>query len=167
MIGLCRHPSGHWNGALARRPPATTPFVHALDTMGVTSEDPLMPGPPVRAPRPGVRLEVKGRPLPFSMWPVGRGIRRYGLSDYLFAKSPWAVVQGAIEARTAAPRRPQAVAFLDQSRSFFDAAHDRAVAAAPLLLYYAFLNLAKAFALSSGVAVSLVASREPGELSRA
>ena len=89
------------------------------------------------------------------MWPVGRGIRRYGLSDYLFAKSPWAVVQGAIEVRTAASRRAEAVAFLEQSRSFFDAAQDRDVAAAPLLLYYAFLNLAKAFALSSGVAPSL------------
>lgn len=47
------------------------------------------------------------------------------------------------------------MAFLDQSRSFFDAAQDRDVAAAPLLLYYAFLNLAKAFALSSGAATSL------------
>jgi hypothetical protein len=31
------------------------------------------------------------------MWPVGKGIRRYGVSDYLFAKTPWAVVQGALE----------------------------------------------------------------------
>lgn len=44
---------------------------------------------------------------------------------------------------------------MDQARSFFEAAHDRTVAAAPLLLYYAFMNLAKAFALSSGHAGSL------------
>jgi hypothetical protein len=89
------------------------------------------------------------------MWPVGRGIRRYGLSDYLFAKSPWAVVQGAIEARTPRARLPEALAFLQQSRGFFDAAHDRTVAATPLILYYSFLNLAKALVLASGHTGSL------------
>jgi hypothetical protein len=84
------------------------------------------------------------------MWPVGRGIRRYGVSDYLFAKTPWAVVQAAIEKRTApATRRSEALAFLQQSRSFFDAAADRTVAAAPLILYYAFMNLAKALILAA------------------
>jgi hypothetical protein len=89
------------------------------------------------------------------MWPVGRGIRRYGLSDYLFAKSPWAVVQGAIEARTPRARQAEALAFLQQARGFFDAAHDRTVAATPLILYYSFLNLAKALILASGHTGSL------------
>src|SRR5262249_46089981 len=108
-----------------------------------------------RSPRPGSRLYVKGRPLPFSSWPVGRGLRRYGLSDFLFAKSPWAVVQGAIEARATPSQRPAALAFLAQARSFFSAADDRSVDAAPLLLYYAFLNLAKAMILTAGTATSL------------
>jgi hypothetical protein len=111
--------------------------------------------PLARDPKPGKRLHVKGRTLPFSMWPVGRGIRRYGLSDYLFAKSQWAVVHGAVEAHTDESRRPEATAFLDQARSFFEAANDRTVAATPLLLYYAFLNLAKAFILASGFEGSL------------
>lgn len=89
------------------------------------------------------------------MWPVGRGIRRYGLSDYLFAKSPWAVVQGAIETRTPRGRQAEALAFLEQARGFFDAAHDRTVASTPLILYYAFLNLAKALVLASGHTGSL------------
>jgi hypothetical protein len=89
------------------------------------------------------------------MWPVGRGIRRYGLSDYLFAKSPWAVVQGAIEARTPRSRQVEALAFLQQARSFFDAADDRTVAATPLILYYSFLNLAKALILAAGHTNSL------------
>jgi hypothetical protein len=84
------------------------------------------------------------------MWPVGRGSPRYGLSDYLFAKSPWAVVQGAIEERTPRPRRAEALAFLQQARGFFDAANDRTVAATPLILYYSFMNLAKALILASG-----------------
>ena len=74
---------------------------------------------------------------------------------HCFAKSPWAVVQGAIEARTPRGRLAEALAFLQQSRGFFDAAHDRTVAATPLILYYSFLNLAKALVLASGHAGSL------------
>jgi hypothetical protein len=86
-----------------------------------------------RDPRAGKRLDVEGRPLPFSLWPVGKGIRRYGLSDYLFAKSPWAVVRGAVEARIKQARRAEAIAFLDQAQSLFEASEQRLVAATPLL----------------------------------
>lgn len=114
---------------------------------------------PIPDPRPGRFLHVKGRPLPFSVWPVGRGIRRYGLSDYLFAKSPWAVVRGAVESRATAARLAEASAFLDQSENFFDAAQSREPSFTPLLFYYAFLNLAKAFILASGLATSLDRAR--------
>jgi hypothetical protein len=93
------------------------------------------------------------------MWPVGRGIRRYGLSDYLFAKSPWAVVRGAVESHAPTSRLREASAFLDQAQSFFDAAQSREPSFTPLLFYYSFLNLAKAFILSSGLAASLDRAR--------
>lgn len=106
--------------------------------------------PPIPDPRPGQLLQVKGRPLPFSMWPVGRGIRRYGLSDYLFAKSPWAVVRGAVESHAPASRVREASAFVDQAENFFEAAQSREPSFTPLLFYYSFLNLAKAFILARG-----------------
>jgi hypothetical protein len=64
-------------------------------------------------------------------------------------------MQGAIEAHTRGATQSEALAFLEQSHSFFSAAGDRTVAATPLLLYYSFLNLAKAFVLSSGHSSSL------------
>lgn len=68
------------------------------------------------------------------MWPTGRGIRRYGLSNYLFAKSPWAAVDGAVEDGTLRARRPEAKAFPAQAQSFFEAAQSRQPASTPLLL---------------------------------
>lgn len=126
-------------------------------TCGVDEED--LRVPPIADPRPGQLLYVKGRPLPFSMWPVGRGIRRYGLSDYLFAKSPWAVVRGAIESHAPTARVREASAFLDQAQSFFDAAQSREPSFTPLLFYYSFMNLAKAFILAKGLATSLDRAR--------
>lgn len=114
---------------------------------------------PIPDPRSGQLLHVKGRPLPFSMWPVGRGIRRYGLSDYLFAKSPWAVIRGAVESHAPPPRVREATAFLDQAQSFFDAAQSREPSFTPLLFYYSFMNLAKAFILAKGLAMNLDQAR--------
>jgi hypothetical protein len=94
------------------------------------------------------------------MWPVGRGIRRYGLSDYLFAKSPWAVVRGAVESHASTSRVREASAFLDQAQSFFDAAQSREPSFTPLLFYYSFINLAKAFILAKGLATSLDRARD-------
>jgi hypothetical protein len=89
------------------------------------------------------------------MWPTGRGIRRYGLSNYLFAKSPWAVLAGAVEKGAERARRAEGQAFLAQAQSFFEAAQSRQPASTPLLFYYAFLNLAKAFLVSTKIQQSL------------
>jgi hypothetical protein len=99
---------------------------------------------PLPQPRSGVTLEVKGRRLPFSFFPVTRGKRRYGLYDALFAVNPWAVMKGAINERvTDAGERAEGSAFLQQAEDFYGAAGSR-LSANPLLLYYSFLNLGKA-----------------------
>jgi hypothetical protein len=100
--------------------------------------------PRLPQPRAGNTLKVKGRVLPFSFFPVTRGTRRYGLFDVAFAVSPWALMQGAINAQiTNDAQRTEALAFLEQAKVFYEAAADR-VSANPLLYYYSFLNLGKA-----------------------
>jgi YaaC-like Protein len=94
-------------------------------------------------PRAGKTLVVKGRTVPFSYFPVRKGARRHGLFDVVFAVSPWAVMQGAVNERTSSSQRAEGLAFLDQARAFYEAAEAR-TAASPLLSYYAFLNLGKA-----------------------
>lgn len=95
------------------------------------------------APRGGDELTVKGRPLPFSYFPVTRDNRRYGLFDLLFAARPWTVMQGAINTQTSGAHRAEALAFLEQAQDFYQSASGR-LSANPLLTYYAFLNLGKA-----------------------
>jgi hypothetical protein len=99
--------------------------------------------PRVAAPRVGETLTVKGRPLPFSYFPVTRDTRRYGLFDLLFAARPWTVMQGAINDQTSGTHRDEALAFLEQAQDFYQSASGR-LAANPLLTYYAFMNLGKA-----------------------
>jgi hypothetical protein len=114
---------------------------------------------PLPAMRQGEPLQVKKRDLDFSFWPVTRNRRRYGLQHSVFAVSPWAVLQGAVNTRCDTRKRPEAVAFLAQARDFYSASQGGAIASNPLLLYYAFLNLAKTFILTSGQAPSLVDAR--------
>lgn len=109
----------------------------------------------VAQPRSGETLEVKERVLPFSFFPVTRGVRRYGLFDVLFAVSPWAVMQGAINDQVAdADERAEALAFLEQGRDFYETAAGRA-AANPLLFYYSFMNVGKALLRCLGYVGSL------------
>jgi hypothetical protein len=100
-------------------------------------------------------LTVKDRVLPFSFFPVTRGNRRYGLFDVLFAVSPWAIMQGAINDQVRDEgERAEALAFLEQAQDFYEAAADR-MAANPLLYYYAFVNLGKALLRTRGFPGSL------------
>jgi hypothetical protein len=110
---------------------------------------------PISHARPGAALFVKERLLPFSFFPTTRDNRRWGLYDALFAMSPWPVMEGAVRDRVSDPDlRPEALAFLEQAQDFYSAASSR-VAANPLLLYYAFLNLGKALLLALGYPSSL------------
>ena len=107
--------------------------------------------PKLIEPRHGTELWVKGRPLPFSLWPMYRRTRRYGLQSSVFVSDPWSLIRASIEDRCQRARRAEADAFVVQAEEFFSASVDgRSVITAPLLLYYSFLNLAKAFCLLRG-----------------
>jgi hypothetical protein len=107
-----------------------------------------MPKPSARA---GATLKVKGRPIPFSIYPVKRTTRRFGLQSKIFAASPWGVMKQAIEDTLAVPAKKQAAAFLDQAQNFYQIASSSHLSPTkPLLFYYSFLNLAKALALVKG-----------------
>lgn len=109
---------------------------------------------PARQPRSGVVLEAKGRPLPFSFFSVTRNNRRYGLYDAVFTVNPWIVMRGTVNSELAPAFRPEARAFLDQAEDFYRAA-TAGISTNPLLLYYAFLNLAKALIRVRGFTGSL------------
>jgi hypothetical protein len=113
-----------------------------------------MPPPP--APRAGIPLEIRGHRLPFSFWPVTRTTRRFGLQSTLFATNPWAVITQSVKSRCPAPARPAALAFLSQATDFYAAATSAGVVAAkPLLLYYCFMNVSKAYILTQGLRPNL------------
>src|SRR5687767_8523301 len=104
-------------------------------------------------PRPGTQVVVKQRPVPFSFWPMQRGTRRFGLQSSLFVRDPWSVIRDAVQSRCPPPARAEALACLEQARDFYASALSANIAAArPLQLYYCFLNLAKALALTAGAA---------------
>jgi hypothetical protein len=107
--------------------------------------------PRVPQPRNGDILVVKDRPLEFSFWPVERTTRRYGLGTRIFATDPWTVIRRSTEETCTGPVRDAALAMLEQAHDFYRAAESGVQAAKPLLLYYCFMNLAKAFILQKAV----------------
>lgn len=103
-------------------------------------------------PRTGTVLTVKGRPIPFSFHPVVRTNRRYGLQSRIFSTNPWGVMRQAVEDTLTGVSRDQAIAFLAQAEDFFKSANNSSlVTTRPLLIYYCFLNLVKAFVLLKGM----------------
>ncbi len=109
--------------------------------------------------RKGSALKIKKRELQFSFWPVYKSQRRYGLQTELFAKNPWPVMSASIDDRCPEAAKPAARAFLVQAEGFFRAAESDVVSSRPLLLYYSFLNLAKALILTNGLASNLDAAK--------
>lgn len=101
--------------------------------------------------REGTQLEVKGRLIDFSLYPTVKKNRRYGLQSKLFASNPWGVINQAINERCDAAAKSQAISFLEQAEDFYRCSLTSSIVAAkPLLIYYCFLNLAKAFVLTKG-----------------
>lgn len=112
--------------------------------------------PPLPQPREGKRLRIKDRPLEFSFWPVERTTRRYGLGVRVFATDPWTVIRRSLERRCpAGSRRKAGLALIEQAEDFYRAAESGVKAAKPLLLYYCFMNLAKAYVLAQGTRSSV------------
>ena len=98
--------------------------------------------------REGRRLLIKHRPVDFSRWPAYKTTRRYGLQPIIFASNPWGIIRDQLTKRVSATTKPEALAFIDQAEDYFRAASQTSTAATkPVLYYYSFLNLAKAFVL--------------------
>jgi hypothetical protein len=75
-------------------------------------------------------------------------LRRTGLQSSVFAIDPWTIINASVKQRCPTAAKTEALAFVEQARDFYTAAVSAAIAAArPLLLYYCFLNLAKALVL--------------------
>ncbi|MBO6518555.1 MAG: hypothetical protein JJ973_00825 [Rhodospirillales bacterium] len=102
-------------------------------------------------PRAGTELDIRNRPVEFSYWPTRRGDRRHGIQSRIFASDPWTVIEAAIRNRTNQTYQPRALSALEQANDFFNASLLGTVRAArPLLLYYCFMNVVKAFTIMMG-----------------
>lgn len=111
----------------------------------------------IAAPRVGTVLTVKARPIPFSFHSVVRTNRRYGLQSRIFSTNPWGIIRQSIEDTLSGTSRDQAVAFLAQAEDFFrSAAASTLVTAKPILIYYCFLNLAKAVVLQKKLRIEYI-----------
>ena len=99
--------------------------------------------------RSGKLLKIKKRLLEFTLWPTKKGTRRHGLQSRVFVSDPWVIIKHSIENKCPGHSKPQALAFCDQAQDYFKAAKfSSTVAAKPVLLYYCYLNFAKAFVLT-------------------
>ena len=114
-----------------------------------------MPKPPEE--RTGRRLVISGQPVSFSLWPTRKGVRGYVLQPEVLSNSPWDVIEYRIKEKYGARSkiRKACLSFLEQAKNFYFASQTFNLSSRPLLLYYAFLNLAKAYILYSGTAANL------------
>lgn len=110
--------------------------------------------------RTGIPVSIHSRKLTFSLWPVSRAKAGATVTSRLFAPDPWPVMlQEAHRLRTK-DHRDAARSFLEQGEDFYKAASTASTTAAkPLLLYYAFLNIAKALILIRAPLTKLDAAR--------
>ena len=103
-------------------------------------------------PRKSQTLKIKGRPIPFSVYPVKRTTRRFGLQSRIFSTTPWGVIRQVVEDRLKHAAQDQALAFLRQAQNFYEIAGSSYLSPTkPLLFYYSFLNLAKSLSLTKNI----------------
>jgi hypothetical protein len=101
----------------------------------------------------GYPLKIASQVVPFSYWPTIKQTRRAKLQQRIFTSDPWALIAEGIADACPKVSRQAALAFRAQAEDFYDAAismGNRNVGAKPLLLYYSFLNLTKAYLLTRG-----------------
>jgi len=90
----------------------------------------------------GEQVKVGGRPVPFTFWPEA-----YYKRGRLVTSNPWSCLMAHIhQTDIGKAKKNLAIAFLEQAQDFHQAA-DAAprLGSKPLLHYYSFLNLAKAY----------------------
>lgn len=93
-------------------------------------------------PRAGEHLVFRKRRIPFALFPSAMATHGRQL-----VADPWTYLLNFCETarNPSAVRRGRAEAFIRQSRDFYAAAQTPHTSAQPLLLYYAFMNLLKAW----------------------
>ncbi len=90
--------------------------------------------------------------MPFSFWPVYKTTRRAGIHSTLFALDPWNIIVASIRKDCPQGARDEAKACVEQAQDFYNASLTATLASArPLLLYYSFMNLVKAYGLTKGI----------------
>jgi len=98
----------------------------------------------LRNQRDGEEVKVKGITVPYTFWP-----NSYILHGRIVSSDPWLCMKGYILRNFASQREKKrrilACAFLDQARDFYQSAKLSEIGSRPLLYYYSFLNLTKAF----------------------
>jgi hypothetical protein len=95
--------------------------------------------------------KVKQRDVPFSYWPFAKMSRRMALQSTLFSTDPWAIMRHSVRSTSQTGARDEAIAVLEQAQDYYRAVTSAAVAASkPVLLYYCYLNIVKAFLLHRG-----------------
>jgi hypothetical protein len=95
-----------------------------------------------RKPRSGNQVKVKGIPVPYTFWPDSYVTNQ----GRLMTSNPWACMAAHINMKMKSSRqRQRALAFLEQAEDFYLAAAAPRLRSRPLLYYYSYLNLAKAF----------------------
>lgn len=104
----------------------------------------------ISKPKDGEEVLIKFRSIKFSFWPMYKSNRRYGLQTSLFVQNPWTMISSSVVKRCAPASLDEALAYVEQAQDFYLAASsERIVAAKPLLLYYCFMNIAKAYILAT------------------
>ncbi len=104
----------------------------------------------VQHARSGRNLAIRGSDVRFSFWPVAKTTRRYGLTSRVYVNDPWPIIAEAIAVRCPRKKRDAAQAFRSQAEDYYRAAYAAGqTATKPLLFYYAFLNLVKAYLLTT------------------
>src|ERR1700690_3983996 len=103
-------------------------------------------------PRPGDALRLGREHVSFGRNILKRAGASYALQHRLFLIDPWELIAEAIH-RSVSDLRTRDIAhsFRRQAEDYFRAATvGRDIAVRPVLLYYAFLNLSKAYAIAKG-----------------
>lgn len=98
-----------------------------------------------RKRREGEVVKVKGIVVPYTFWP-----NAYIRQGRIVTTNPWACMSAHINLNIKMDKqKKRAIAFLNQAEAFYQAAATPRLGAQPLLYYYSFLNLAKAFLVVS------------------
>ena len=117
-------------------------------SLGASGTDGCSPVMPTAKARSGEPLKIRERDVPFSFWPTGEGGRRDFLQSRVFASNPWETIRINAMRRASPNHKLQVEGLILQGQDLFRAAQAADIRASrPLLLYYAFMQAVKAYAI--------------------